>query len=636
MQYSTTVKYLWLSAIIVSTCLLVLGVYFYATGKRWIFPDSVYIFEGVEGPAEVTSIAPASVTPWQKYANGTTSRLAILLTDENSSWLGLVHGLKSIGVPLIVTRDIDQAMQHNVMLVYPNISGRLLEQESLRKLATYARTGGVLIGINVLGGGLNRIFGFDEVIASRKHTRVELSDMQVIGKLNTLPGKTIRLASAAISESVLGSYSYSSPKHAPLGRYEDGSAAIIYNAFERGNVYAIGFDVGFYILKGYNRRLEGVASTYANDFEPSIDVILSLLKNIYKAGNPEAVTLGTVPFNKSLSVMLTHDIDYSYSLVNAVQYAQLEQKENTSGTHFIQTKYIRDWNDEIFFDKENLEYLRNLQSTGIEIGSHSVSHSLEFARFPLGGGDEQYPSYRPFVKNEEASYNGTILGELRVSKFLLEHFLPDTTIDSFRPGYLANPTVLPQLLQSTGYKYSSSVSANVSMTHLPFRLNYDRDIDSEVDVFEFPITVEDELPPRMGDRLPRAIELAEKISRYGGIYVVLIHPDVLDHKFRFEQGLIAAVRDYSWFGSIAGFGDWWSARDQIELDVSTSADKYQVSLAIPEPIRGLTLELPDNLEYSGSNSDYPLVQFENRLVIEKADKDLTLYLRKTGDNSVDR
>lgn len=59
-----------------------------------------------------------------------------------------------------------------------------------------------------------------------------------------------------------------------------------------------------------------------------------------------------------------------------------------------------------------------------------------FSQFPMGTGTEQYPSYTPFVKARNVAYNGTILGELRISKFLLEHFSGQTLV-SFRPGQLS-------------------------------------------------------------------------------------------------------------------------------------------------------------------------------------------------------
>ena len=36
----------------------------------------------------------------------------------------------------------------------------------------------------------------------------------------------------------------------------------------------------------------------------------------------------------------------------------------------------------------------------------------------MGDGTERYPDYHPFVANQETTTGGTILGELRVSRFL--------------------------------------------------------------------------------------------------------------------------------------------------------------------------------------------------------------------------
>ncbi|MCE7979276.1 MAG: hypothetical protein DYH03_19720, partial [Nitrospira sp. NTP1] len=66
-------------------------------------------FPGVSGPAKATVMPDHVPTTWRTYEQGSTSRLAILLTDPDSSWLGLAHGLKSIGVPFRITRDVHEA-----------------------------------------------------------------------------------------------------------------------------------------------------------------------------------------------------------------------------------------------------------------------------------------------------------------------------------------------------------------------------------------------------------------------------------------------------------------------------------------------------------------------------------------------
>jgi len=69
-------------------------------------PPSVLEYEGVEGPTAATPLLAAQPASWQAYADGGPSRLAVLLTDTVSSWLGLAHGLKSIGIPFRFTRDM--------------------------------------------------------------------------------------------------------------------------------------------------------------------------------------------------------------------------------------------------------------------------------------------------------------------------------------------------------------------------------------------------------------------------------------------------------------------------------------------------------------------------------------------------
>ena len=575
--------------------LVIIVAYPLITGKHRVSSEKIFEFEGVSGPASVTTIAAAQPTRWQTYDKGSSSRLAILLTDENSAWLGLVHGLKTIGLPFRITTNVDEALRHNLVLIYPTISGKVLTTSQLKQIADYARSGGNLIAVNVLGGGLQSIFGFKSFKSSRAHNSLEVQNNHPLTHdWADKDLRTIRLSTKQLDDLAFGTHSYIAPKHAPLALYNDGTPAMVYNKFIDSEVYAIGFDIGFYLLKAYNRRMGTVSATYANGFEASVDNLLRLLKAIYERHEPRAVTLGTVPYDRLLSVILTHDIDYDRSWENVPVYARHEHDTNTPATHFIQTKYISDWNDKAFFNDDNIVYINKLEALNVELASHSVSHSLLFHDFELGSGNEQYPAYTPFVKDENTTYNASILGELRVSKFLIEHFTANTKVVSFRPGHLSKPLALPQALQATGYSYSSSVTANVSLSHLPFKLNYNRDINSEVDVFEFPITVEDELPPKMGDRLDDAIKLAHKIGRYGGIFVVLIHPDILGHKLDFQIGFIKAMKPYAWFGSLREFGDWWSARDWVSIDVKSKVKENRVILDIPEAIKGLVVSVPES------------------------------------------
>ena len=129
--------------------------------------NEIFIANNINGPEDKSIFADKIPTSWTRFSSGSISRLAILLTDTSASWLGIAHGLKSIGVPFIITTDYRKAIQHSVLMVYPIVSGASLSTNALQALAAYPRTGGTLIGIQVLGA-LNEVFGFEEPVPSKQ------------------------------------------------------------------------------------------------------------------------------------------------------------------------------------------------------------------------------------------------------------------------------------------------------------------------------------------------------------------------------------------------------------------------------------------------------------------------------------
>lgn len=550
---------------------------------------TMHRFPGVQGPTNASQILPPVATDWRRYDVGGTNRLAVLLTDTNSAWLGLAHGLRTIGVPFRLTTNTAQALTHRVVLVYPQLSGVVLTAPELRALAAHPRTAGTLIAANVLGGGLEELFGFQQAVASDRHYEIGFTAQHLLTAGFTHPReRVIRVAGPKNPAAIAGKYHYTQPAVPPLAIYEDGTAAILLRPWEAGYACALGFDPGYLLLLGYNNREEGIARAYVNQFEPSLDVVLRLLKELYAATAAAPVTLGAVPYGRQLPVLITHDVDYTRSLTNALAYAEFEAGIGLRATYFTQVKYLRDFNDEAFFNDSAPPILQRLRALGHELASHTVCHSRVLARFPQGTGTERYPDYQPFVRTPILTIGGSVLGELRVSKFLLETFGGQEVV-SFRPGHLSNPYSLPQALVATGYRHSSSVTANNSLTHLPFQLNYDRARVAETPVFEFPVTIEDEEKPPLGERVQAALAVARELARYGGLMNVLIHPDITGHKLQFERDFVNALKPVAWFGTVDDFASWWAARNEVAVDVELSGGYATVTLTTPQPLNGLTL-----------------------------------------------
>ncbi len=557
----------------------------------WLSRPPAFL-RGLNGPAAVSADIEAELADWRDYETGSASRLAILLTDEDSAWLGLVHGLRTIGVPFVITRDAARAVQHSTILAYPIISGALLEPVELDSLRQYVAGGGTLIATQVLGGGLQDVFGFERLEEGRDHYEVSFGSGQALTGFLTGPREqVVRLGNPERPESWIGTQSFVGAQTV-LGRYQDGAAAFIARSHAGGGqAYALGFDLGFFILRANSGRDEGAGRDYANGYEPSVDVWLRLVRAIYRDA-PDAVTLATVPDGQALASIITFDVDYQYSVANMAAYADVLTDHGVHGTFFIQTKYFRDYLDRSFFDQSAFAAIRELQRQGMEIGSHSVSHTDVFSDLPLGSGEERYPGYQPRVGGVGDTRHASVLGELRVSRFLLEA-LTGETVTSFRPGYLATPDSLPEALEASGYRFSTSISSGTALTHLPYKANFGRRYASETAIFEFPISLEDEQPVLDGDRLAAGIDLAASLARYGGVNVVLIHPNETGEKLAMLDGLLTAIGPNSWIGTLQAFGDWWAVRDTVQVDVSLGEQTIALVMTTDAPIEGLTVQIPE-------------------------------------------
>jgi peptidoglycan/xylan/chitin deacetylase (PgdA/CDA1 family) len=556
--------------------------------------DSYTALKGLKGPAEPSVPAPqAPATAWQAHREGEPSRLAVLLTDPNSAWTGIQHALETMGIPYVITDDAAQAVQHRVVLVYPMISGKLLDREKQEALRQHVKNGGCVLATQVLGTDMKDLFGYGDVQEARAHYEVKLSAEHDLTRwMRDERERTVRLGNPDRPQSWIGTQYYTEPEQV-LAAFQDGKAAWIAKEHPGGGVaMALGFDLGFFILKCQNDRDDEASRSYVNAYEPSVDVWLRLIQHIYRKHEPLAVTVGTVPDGKSLSAVISFDIDYVKSMTNMIAYRDLLVKHEVPATFFIQAKYYRDFNDSGFFNDETVDLLRSLKQSGMEIASHSVAHTDVFASLPQGTGTEMYPDYQPRVKAKGDTRNASILGEMRVSKYLLES-ITGAHVQSFRPGYLACPSSLAQSLEASGYRYSSSVTAGNVMTYLPYRMNYNRDYTASTVVFEFPVAVEDEHLPLMDERVQGAMDLANQLAQYGGTLVVLSHPDVISHKYRFVDLILPRLKPMAWIGTFGQLGDWWSARCQMKIDVTRGEEKQiHLSINAPVAITGVSLQVP--------------------------------------------
>lgn len=545
--------------------------------------DEMHVFAVERGPKNPSRIIEAQPTPISAFERGGPHRLAILVTDPQSGWLGLVRGFKSLGVPITVTEDVDRALSHKVVMVYPIISGQVLEGAEIQALARHVRDGGTVAAFNLAGGGLEELFGVRT--GSETTARTRLRWTKVAGE-----PEVDQIVVSGTGEARVGSVGYEAVSAEVIGRFDDGSAAVTCRTVT-GRACLVGIDLGSLAQRSMNGRAESVSRQYVNGYEPSLDSLFRWLRELYVAGEPMPWLVSSTPHGHEVSILFTHDIDYGQSVRNSVAFADALEARGARGTFFIQTKYMKDYNDSIFFDDAAIPILSGLEARGHELGSHTVAHSGRFEFMPLGDGRENYPAYRPRVTSVSTVQGASILGELRISKHLLER-LTNADVQSFRPGRLSYPFSLPQAMVATGYRYSSSITANIVLTHLPFQLTDGRADGALQPVFEFPVTIEDEALPRMGDRIDAGDALIERIARHQGVVVVLTHPNITDHKLRFVETIADRWRGRAWMGTMEAFGEWWSARDALETDVIAQDGRWVLRAQTETGVQDVTVTLP--------------------------------------------
>ena len=560
-----------------------------AIGGGWIVharmrASVAYIFPGIAGPGSPSPLVPADSAQPDDFHRGSTNRLAVLVTDKNSGWLGLARGLRAHGIPFTMTTSVSDALRHKVVFVYPIISGVVLHGPDFDAMRAHFAAGGSLLTFDLEGGGLNDVFG----IAGAPIT-ARADEMQWLDASSANGEKVIRVSKHG-TEAQMRVAAYTPTTAQTLAVFNTGGAALACRK-NQGTACALGVDIGALTARSMNGREEGVGRSYVNGYEPSVDALYAWIAKFYVDGEPMPWLIDTTPSDKDVSILLTHDVDFTSAVKSAALYASSLAAAGAHATFFMQTKYVRDYNDDVFFNAAALPQMASVLRSGMEIGSHSVSHSNAMKGFPMGTGTEAYPEYRPFVETRTKTRDATILGELRVSRYLLER-LTGADVTSFRAGYLSNAFGLPQALAASGYRYDSSITANGCLTHLPFELTQDRADRSLVPVYEFPVTIEDEAKPELIARLDSANAVIGKIAGTHGLVVILVHPDVKSRRLEFELKIVETWGKRAWLASVREFGDWWRARDQADIDVIPHGTGWSLSVHSRHPLHNLVVRLP--------------------------------------------
>jgi hypothetical protein len=528
------------------------------------------------------------------------SQVAILLTKSDEDGESAIRCLQTMGIPFLVTRDLRFALRHKLILLYPEVDGNTYDSAQAHAITDFVTHGGVIFAQNVFWGGFKTLFGFEDVVplrtrhkivfdATHPDTAVPAATDATLRYLNRPAEKEVPLGSSTIPEVIWSNGYKPAPGTQTLARFEDGSTAVLRRDLGRGHTYLIGVALNDVVLRNQQNRDYEAQRIYVNGFEPGTDVWLLVLRAWYENYSDTGIRLGTIPDGKRSVLMLSHDVDWENSFQPMLAFAEFEKGAGTSSTFFVQTKYLDDVNSHAFFFGQSLDILRELASGNSDIESHSVIHSKLFNKVPLGTGEEQYASYHARATRDNAAQDATALGEVCVSKSLLDGEIPAHETIFFRAGHLRVPPYLPEALVRCGYQFDSSFTAGDVLTNFPYQLDFDLGMTEPAPIFEFPVTFEDEQLPPLVDRIPAILDVIEANAENGAPSVILIHSNNAQDKLEAERALLSGLPKDILVENMTAYARFWKARSQVSWVPRPAIDGDRIEINSALPVAGLTL-----------------------------------------------
>jgi hypothetical protein len=535
------------------------------------------------------------LAPESEFPESSPLQLAVLWTKPEETGLGLLHTLRQMGIPFFWTHRLDLALKHSQMLLYPSVDGKTFTPEQAERLGRYVEDGGTIFAQNVFAGAVKDLFGFREFLPSRGRHWVsfQTGNDVVFRYLDRPEEKKVRLGSEKISEIFWTNGYHPDPSAKVLASFEDGTAALLSKASGKGRVYLAGVGLDDVTVRNQSNRDYEAQRRYANAFEPGTDVWMLLLRAWYEAYTSNWIRLATIPEGKRSVLLLSHDLDSEASVPLTSDYMAMEQRHGVTSTLFMQMKYANDSVGPALLSARNLEFLRKAKSEGFELGSHSVSHALTFNKFPKGTGREIFRSYHPRIGWGGKDYSdGTVFGEVRVSKQLLDGEIPAQHTIFFRAGHLRVPPTLPEALERSGYEFDSSFTAGDVLTNFPYSLPLELGMAEDTRIYEFPVTMEDEEAPGLPGHVDSDLTVIEANSDNGAINVLLVHPNNPGEKVPAEEAIIRRLPAGVGASDLATFAQFWRARDHVRWLVQPLRDPLELTLTVraEELVNGLTFE----------------------------------------------
>jgi hypothetical protein len=519
-----------------------------------------------------------------------TERKVLLLDlteTNNESNLSRYYAVEDIldfcKVPYDTSSDLNLLQNYPVVITASRFTDGDLSLNQIQDVQTYVQNGGVIISSSLREAGLFPVFGissstsndslfymnFDTLSMPSLFQYVDDSlEVQVsLGRPSSYPNFFTREYVAQTGSELLAAY-------------ENGSPALIKHSFGNGYTYLFGPDFRDVVYRNRINADVNAHRTYSNGFEPTTDVFMFIIRNIIRAHIPHTIYPHTVPGNASSVLFLTHDVDSRTAIDTMHFFSTYENQLGVEGHYNVTCRYLSDNWMTNFYIGATAE-ISQLLNDGHKLASHSVGHYPDYADFEFGSLGNTTGNYAPFYGSGSTT-GGTVLGELEVSRDLLEgDFLVD--VKSFRAGHLAFPDSLIIGLDTLGYAFNSTYSANDILTSYPY-YGYRRQKFTtwRSPVLEIPMTISDVFSSggftstNYGQRVDTWLEASYKYRDNHAPINLLIHPN-RQFKLTAQQDYINGLPNDVVVFSFEDYGDFWKERTALDYNTALNNDTLLVN-----------------------------------------------------------
>tara|TARA_R110002050_G_scaffold204327_1_gene339517 strand:+ start:2191 stop:4197 length:2007 start_codon:yes stop_codon:yes gene_type:complete len=520
--------------------------------------------------------------------NAQTDRKLIILdlsvrngeTNQSRMW-SATRIAEVAGISYNTTSSLNTALNYPVILMATKVSSSTFTPAEFQQIKDYVFNGGTVIISALKATELFQMAGVSSQTSSNRNYRINwdiAAEPDVFYMINDSLETTISLGDLGGPATFISRH-YQLDGGLALGRYESDSVAAVHNVYGSGNCYLIGTDFRDVIYRNMADMDINANRTYSNGFEPTSDVICFWVRNIVRKSIPNTIHKYTIPGKAKSIIMMTHDVDSNTALDTMLQFSSYQKNHGILVQYNITTRYFSDdWFSDIYVG--TYDAVEQLKTDGHTLASHSVGHFPDFADFPYGISTVDSSTYKPGYFNGH-TINGTVLGEVVVSKNLLEtdHLV---NIRSFRSGHLAYPDSLIMALEATGYAYNSSNAANNVLTGFPYYAPKVRSFNTTMSsVIELPLTISDVLDVAFfnendyADDIANWIAVSEKYADNNSPVILLIHPN---RRFKvtamddYYQGISSGIKPYLF----QDYGDYWAKRNGLEFHSTLANDTLNV------------------------------------------------------------